>query len=78
MFKGTSYSIGKLTPVGIEIYENWHPELEKYFEGNYIILHPEATLWFTTIIGNFDSSNTYVAQQVRPADPHAAALNAGG
>ncbi len=62
LIKDKFYRIGKLTPAGIEIYENWHPELEKFFEGNYIVLHPEATHWFTTISGEFDIFNTYIPQ----------------
>lgn len=31
------YVIGKLTPIGVELYERWHPELEKYVEGNYLM-----------------------------------------
>lgn len=30
------YSIGKVTPFGIEGYESWHPELESFREGNYL------------------------------------------
>jgi FkbM family methyltransferase len=31
------YSIGKLTPKGIEFYDRWHPDLEKFVEGNYLL-----------------------------------------
>jgi FkbM family methyltransferase len=30
------YSIGKVTPKGIEFYREWHPELETFREGNYL------------------------------------------
>ena len=35
------YRVGKVTPGGIEFYEHWDPELEKFVEGNYLICHPE-------------------------------------
>ena len=30
------YQIGKVTPQGIEFYEEWQPELESFKEGNYL------------------------------------------
>jgi FkbM family methyltransferase len=30
------YRIGKLTPVGVEFYPGWDPELETFVEGNYV------------------------------------------
>jgi FkbM family methyltransferase len=49
--------IGKLTNRGIEGYRAWHPELERFFEGNYVLWSQplEAALplaWVT-----FDGSN---------------------
>lgn len=78
MFEGTVYSVGKITPNGIELYQGWHPELERFFEGNYILLHSAALNWFTTMTGNYDAHNTYYAQPKRPADSHSAALHASG
>lgn len=33
------YKVGKITPRGIEGYEGWHPELETFREGNYLLWH---------------------------------------
>jgi FkbM family methyltransferase len=33
--------LGKVTPGGIEFYPGWHPELETYVEGNYLLCRPE-------------------------------------
>lgn len=33
------YQVGKVTPRGIECYERWHPELETFREGNYLLWH---------------------------------------
>ena len=75
LFKNTAYKIGKITPRGIELYFDWHPELERYFEGNYIILHTHALNWFTTITGRFDVHNTYRAQAIHLAGSHSDSLN---
>ena len=32
------YRLGKLYGNGIEIYEKWHPELERFFEANYVLI----------------------------------------
>ncbi len=32
------YRLGKVTPRGIEFYEAWHPELESFKEGNYVLV----------------------------------------
>lgn len=32
------YRLGKLYNNGIEIYDNWHPELERFFEANYVLI----------------------------------------
>lgn len=32
------YLIGKLYDNGIETYESWHPELERFFESNYVLI----------------------------------------
>lgn len=62
MFESTPYNIGKITPVGIELYHEWHPELERFFEGNYILLHSAAINWFTVVIGEYDTYSTYCIQ----------------
>jgi FkbM family methyltransferase len=33
----TGYELGKVTALGVETYGEWHPELEKYVEGNYLL-----------------------------------------
>jgi len=53
------YGIGKITPKGVELFDAWHPELEKYFEGNYLIIHQKALPWFSVRRGKFDGYNTY-------------------
>lgn len=61
LFSDTPYRLGKITPKAIELHNEWHPELERFFESNYIILHPIALNWFRTTSGYFDNRNTYCA-----------------
>jgi FkbM family methyltransferase len=35
------YRVGKVTPKGIEFYNYWDPELEKFVEGNYLLCRPD-------------------------------------
>lgn len=53
------YRVARLCPAHIEVYEAWHPEIERYFEGNYLIVRKPALCWFDTRFGAFDVSNTY-------------------
>lgn len=32
------YLLGKLSSNGLEIYKDWHPELDRYFETNYVLI----------------------------------------
>jgi hypothetical protein len=32
------YQVGKLYGNGIEIYDKWHPELDRFFESNYVLV----------------------------------------
>lgn len=36
--KGRDYALGVLTRQGVEIHDSWHPELERYFETNFLIV----------------------------------------
>jgi FkbM family methyltransferase len=35
------YWVGKLSSNGVEIYREWHPELERFFEGNYVLMRKD-------------------------------------
>jgi FkbM family methyltransferase len=55
--EGKPYCLGKLHREGIEIYEQWHPELERFFEGNYVLIKKGG---FAETLGKrvrFDGSN---------------------
>jgi FkbM family methyltransferase len=39
---GLGYRVGKLTPMGVEFYPGWDPDLETFVEGNYVACGPAA------------------------------------
>lgn len=41
LLQGYGYRIGKVTPRGIETYVQWHPELEKFVEANFLAYLPQ-------------------------------------
>jgi FkbM family methyltransferase len=59
LLKGLPYRIGKLEPDSIEIFDEWHPELERFFLSNYVAVVDAALSWFRIRRGSFDRSNTY-------------------
>jgi hypothetical protein len=56
---GLPYRCGRLEPTSIELFDEWHPELDRFFQSNYVLVSRQALPWFTTHDGTFDSSNTY-------------------
>lgn len=57
------YCLGKLFGNGIEIYENWHPELDRFFEGNYILIRKGSGIEKLGIIMKFNASNVLIPFQ---------------
>ncbi|NMC39559.1 MAG: FkbM family methyltransferase [Bacteroidales bacterium] len=54
MIKDLPYSVGRITPDGLYIIREWHPEIDRFFDGNYIIMHKDAISWFRHRTGRFD------------------------
>jgi len=54
------YSLGKVYGNGIEIYEKWHPELERFFEANYVLVRNGSYIEKLCLPMCFDASNTLV------------------
>jgi hypothetical protein len=59
LVRGLPYRVGKLEPRGIEVYEAWHPEIERFFQSNYVLIHEPVLSWLDVRYGAFDVSNTY-------------------
>jgi FkbM family methyltransferase len=58
--KGRPYRLGRLGPDGVEFYDDWHPELERFIETNYVIAHRDALDGLPHWRAAFDGANTAV------------------
>jgi hypothetical protein len=52
------YKLAKLHPSHLLIFNEWHPELEKFFEGNYALIHVDVLNWFPTQMVSWDRYNS--------------------
>lgn len=52
------YKLVKLQSDHLLILPEWHPELERFFEGNYALIHVDAIDWFPTKQVSWDRYNT--------------------
>lgn len=50
------YILGKIYGNGIEIYEKWHPELERFFEANYVLVRKGSPVKKLCTPMRFDAS----------------------
>ncbi|MBD3760735.1 FkbM family methyltransferase [Rhizorhabdus sp.] len=53
------YHIARVGKASIEVFDHWHPELERFFNANYLLIREPALAWFDHHRGTFDVSNTY-------------------
>ena len=59
LLEGLPYSIARIRGDRLEVLDEWHPEMERYFEANYAVVRDSALGWFPALHGCFDESNTY-------------------
>lgn len=57
--KLTANLVARIRPNGLEAFDGWHAELERFFTVNYALVHRGALGWFTAKNGSFEASNTY-------------------
>ena len=53
------YTVAAMRSSRIELLHAWHPELDRFFEANYLLVHNRALALFDVLDGHFDASNTY-------------------
>jgi FkbM family methyltransferase len=56
-----SYGLAKVTPLGPELYEEWHPELERMFEANYVLIRRDLIAPMRCRTMRPDGANTFAA-----------------
>lgn len=59
LIEGLPYRIAKVHPGFLDVYEEWHPELDRFFQSNYALVSEQALDWFDLHKGRFDAANTY-------------------
>jgi FkbM family methyltransferase len=59
LVSGLSYKIARIRPNCIEILDEWHPELDRFFHCNYLLVREPALAWFDIHYGKFDIFNTF-------------------
>jgi hypothetical protein len=57
------YRLAMLQPDQLWIFGEWHPELERFFEGNYALIHVDALDWFPTNWVTWDRFNTMCVER---------------
>jgi len=58
LVQGLPYRVGKVLPEGVELFGEWHPEMERFFEGNYALLRNDVAACVGAMAGGFDRFNT--------------------
>lgn len=53
------YNVVRVDETGLTLFESWHPELDRFFQSNYALVHRKALAWFTVHRGRYDASNTF-------------------
>lgn len=63
------YRLGKLYGDGIDIYDQWHPELERYFEANYVLVRRGSDFEKLCSSVRFNHRNVVIpVEPCRPGD----------
>lgn len=54
------YTLGRLSPHEIELYQHWHPELDHFIETNFVLLSPRLAKHLPVSWYTFDAANVAV------------------
>jgi FkbM family methyltransferase len=57
------YKLVMLQPDHLWVFSEWHPELERFFEANYALVHEDALDWFPTKCISWDNYNTMCVEE---------------
>jgi FkbM family methyltransferase len=59
LIEGLNYSIVRVDPGIFPVFDKWHPELDRFFQSNYALVHDRARRWLPLRQGAFDASNVF-------------------
>jgi hypothetical protein len=62
LVEGMPYQVGRLTGAGVELTPRWHPELDRFFQSNFVLVENSMVAHLEHVTGSFDAANTYVAR----------------
>jgi FkbM family methyltransferase len=62
------YRLGKLVGEHLEVYERWHPELDRFFETNYVLVRLDSALLSLGRAVQFNQSNVAISG-ITPGKP---------
>jgi FkbM family methyltransferase len=57
LIDGLGYSLCKVLPDRLMRFARWHPELDRFIEGNYLLVRQDCVSWFTVDDYEFDARN---------------------
>ncbi|MBC7284827.1 FkbM family methyltransferase [Hoeflea sp.] len=53
------YRVGRVMPESIELFDSWHPELERFYQSNYVLIREPSLHVLNAKTGAFDDSNSF-------------------
>ena len=53
------YTLVRVDPERLTVFDVWHPELDRFFQSNYALVHERMHHWLPLHRGHFDGFNTY-------------------
>ena len=56
----TGYRLGLVAPDRIELFDRWNPECDRFFEDNYVLVHPSRAQALAAVEMRWSVSNTLV------------------
>ncbi|MEM6415358.1 MAG: FkbM family methyltransferase [Pseudomonadota bacterium] len=63
MIDATPYTLGRVDPSSVTLFDTWHFELDRFFQSNYALIHERALDWTPTVRGRFDASNVFATDR---------------
>lgn len=56
---GIEYTLVRVDPECFPVFDDWHPELDRFFQSNYALIHDRALAWLPLRNGDFDRTNAW-------------------
>lgn len=60
LIEALPYQLGRVQATGIELYDAWHPELDRFFEANYVLLHDRVRQRLGAVEGRIGTGNVWM------------------